>query len=1084
MTNAEGLYTVLDRMTFTEILVCAPDARSAELSEGLSSALGRPVTTARQWSAQLLTGRPQVVVLTEETLDAADEVAASVHALPVAVVDHPDVVSSHPIAFSVIHKHGWATALAERIHRLEEIWQLARTTPNPPPDDASEHPGPLQFLDPGVVLLVDQRGRILWCDAAGSVTPEAWVCRPRSIWQVIPDEERQRLSELLLSVFEQGAPVTGRPFRLQVGGDGDRWALVDAYPYPARGERPELAVLAIRELGSLLRSLRRAEKWAAWQAAALEATRELANCQRVHSCAEHAATITATLLDAEAVAVYVATAPDTDGRLRLMAHRLPGQWNAKYRDWMAAAWVTNPDATPETRTIQAAEALQSGGEEAHWLISGGRQRSGGLPVILLAGRREPWTEEEIHFLGSWAETISSQMALAHSHETTQRQLALHRRVLTAALLLQKTEPLDRVLTLVARFALETVHGQWSYVHLLSADGRRFERLFGPVTAPGVEAPTPLPPRPEGVSWQAVHTRAIVEARRGEIDGPRLREESISSGIAHTVAVPLMTGNDAQGVLVVDRSIDQPLTDLQRETLQAFAAHAAYAVEAAKLHEMLAISEAHYRVLFERNAAAVAVIDRDGWIVLINRRFEEVIGYSREELEGRLKALVLTAPEEWRRIEDYRRRRQAGDPTLPETYEFDYVRKDGQRRRARMSIAVVPETGEHILTLVDVTRERLLQRQLVQVEKAAALGQLVAGVAHELNNPLGIIMGSAELAMASDTREETKAHLERIVQQCHRCKRIIQNLLVFARETQAERIPIDVNAVVEQTVRMHQYQMTVDNVTVELDLAAEVPYVEGDPARLQQVLFNLTINAYQAMQPQGGGKLTISTSASRDTVRIVVADTGPGISPEHLPRIFDPFFTTKPPGEGTGMGLSVCMGIVQDMGGRIWAESQPRQGARFIIELPAAQFGRERPAQQPAQPDRVETPASGKGARILVIDDESGVRDVIASALQARGHKVTAVTDADAAMQAMEAGEFGCILCDLRLPGMSGARFHALVSQRWPAMADRFVFITGDTVSQESRQFLERTNCPALQKPFRLPQLYRVVDETIKRSQSK
>ncbi|MCS7173273.1 MAG: ATP-binding protein [Armatimonadetes bacterium] len=228
-----------------------------------------------------------------------------------------------------------------------------------------------------------------------------------------------------------------------------------------------------------------------------------------------------------------------------------------------------------------------------------------------------------------------------------------------------------------------------------------------------------------------------------------------------------------------------------------------------------------------------------------------------------------------------------------------------------------------------------QARLVQSEKLAALGQLVAGVAHELNNPLTSVLGYAQLLEAGELEgEDARRALGIVLQEADRARRIVQNLLTFARQQAHERGPVDVNAALEQTVALRRYELERAGVEFVLDLAQDLPPIEGDLYQLQQVFLNLINNAAQALAG-GRGRIEIRTTHREGRVVVEVADTGPGIPPEHLHRIFDPFFTTKDPGQGTGLGLSISYGIVRDHGGEIYADNRLEGGARFVIELPVA-----------------------------------------------------------------------------------------------------------------------------------------------------
>ncbi|MCD6352196.1 MAG: PAS domain S-box protein, partial [Armatimonadetes bacterium] len=864
-------------------------------------------------------------------------------------------------------------------------------------------------------------------------------------------------------------------------GEGERWVVVGAIPRPGPGSRTG-AVLAIHDMGMLAAGARELDSYVARQTVLLEATRALLGAPGgLKQAAAAAVDLTTRLVEAPYVALYATTEPEVE-ELALLAwqRKTEGRWQPPASRGTVEL-STGPAGHGLARLASPDErGLPEDCAPADVVLAAVRGQEGGSLVLLVASPQRQWSEAELDFLASWVEFVRASLELAAARDRLGDRVEAYRRLLAVALALQKTSNLDDVLPQVTRFALQTVEGLWGYVHLLRDDGQRFERLFGPVAAEGVLAPRPLQPRPAGLSWAAISRGEIVEARSGALaDGPRLRPELADLGVKHSIAVPLKGEEGPIGVLVVDRDLDAPLSEEQRRTLEVFAAHAAAAVIGARLRERLAVSESNYRVLFERSAAAVLLLDSAGRIVLANPRFEEMTGYRREEVQGKMKAILLVAPEDWKRVKEWRRRQKGEQRSGPDTWELDYISAQGQRRRAKMSVTYVPESGQTLLTIVDVTRERQLQQQLVQMEKAAALGQLVAGVAHELNNPLGAISGSAELALAGRPPADVVPHLQRIFEQAQRCRRIVMNLLLFAREAHGERVPVDVNAVVAQTLDLRAYELAVDNIEVELSLDHALPLVTGDASRLQQALFNLVLNAHQALRSQGGGKLRVTTRSAEDRVILEVADTGPGISPDHLPRIFDPFFTTKPPGEGTGMGLSVSLGIIRDMGGDLTASSTPAQGACFTVTLPLAgpvpDWSEPEPSLTTPTPHRSSAPVA---ARLLVVDDEPAVRDVIRTALEAEGYSVESCGDAQDALELLTEQDFDAVICDLRLPGMDGPTLYHLAARRRPELTRRFLFVTGDTVSEASRQFLQTTGAPALNKPFELDELHTAVASVV------
>jgi signal transduction histidine kinase len=360
-----------------------------------------------------------------------------------------------------------------------------------------------------------------------------------------------------------------------------------------------------------------------------------------------------------------------------------------------------------------------------------------------------------------------------------------------------------------------------------------------------------------------------------------------------------------------------------------------------------------------------------------------------------------------------------------------------------------------------------QDQLLQAEKLSAIGQLVAGVAHELNNPLTAIVGYSQLLLETCQDEQICEDLERIEREAQRSARIVQNLLSFARQSKMEKKPIELGDILNKTIDLLAYQLEVDNIKLLRDIAPAPMVVLGDRYQLQQVFLNLISNAHQAMRKAyGAGTLTIRAYPSNlHTAQLQFVDDGPGIPKEIIGRIFDPFFTTKDVGEGTGLGLSICLGIVQEHQGRIWPESQENHGATFTVELPLYEGPIVKQVEQVAQ-ERVPI-----GQRtILVIDDEVQIIQLLQRILEAEGHVVTAVNSGAQAKEILQHQDFDLVICDLKMPGINGRELYAYLEMTKPEIAKRVIFSTGDIVSDESWSFLQSIKNPFISKPFKPEQI--------------
>jgi len=386
---------------------------------------------------------------------------------------------------------------------------------------------------------------------------------------------------------------------------------------------------------------------------------------------------------------------------------------------------------------------------------------------------------------------------------------------------------------------------------------------------------------------------------------------------------------------------------------------------------------------------------------------------------------------------------------------------------------------------DVTGERQTQSKMLQTEKMAALGQLVSGIAHELNNPLTAIMGYAQLLLGRGLMPHQLSEAEKVFQEAERARRIVKNLLYFARETRSERTRVDLNEIIERTLALRSYELRVEDISVECDLAPRLPALVADPYQLQQVILNLLVNAEQALlEGRGHGHVWIRTrhviegvgNRTRDHILLEVSDDGPGIPPEIASRIFDPFFTSKPSGEGTGLGLSIVYGIVHQHGGEVAFENRPGAGARFLVDLPVI----EQPVDSrmdgfPPAPERSESVPPG---RILAIEDEPTVAQLIVDVLREDGHQVEAVLDSQEGLRRLARNRYDLIVCDLRMPHFDGQAVYQSLQRAGSPLVDRILFVTGDVLAPQTREFLEPSRLPYLAKPFLVEELKLAVNHLL------
>lgn len=359
--------------------------------------------------------------------------------------------------------------------------------------------------------------------------------------------------------------------------------------------------------------------------------------------------------------------------------------------------------------------------------------------------------------------------------------------------------------------------------------------------------------------------------------------------------------------------------------------------------------------------------------------------------------------------------------------------------------------------------RRAQVQLADLEKFIALNQLIAGMAHELNNPLAAVLACLTILQDLSLPREAQDLVERIRAQTERAIRVVKNLAAYAKRSPPQRAPTDLHELLRQASELLGASLRKAAVRVQWDLAADLPFCGADPAQMLQVFVNLLLNARQAIESTGraGGTVRIRTAAEAGEVRVEIADDGPGIPPELLSRIFDPFFTTKPPGVGTGLGLSLCQGIVEAHGGALRAWSEPG-GATFLVTLPAGAPVAPKTEAPPVKPVRT--------GRVLVVDDEADLRGALSHLLRQAGHVTEEAGSGSEALKMVEASDFDAIILDIRLPDLGGEALLNEIARRRPRLARRVVITTGDVLGQETQSFLERTDAPCLSKPFTLKAL--------------
>jgi len=346
----------------------------------------------------------------------------------------------------------------------------------------------------------------------------------------------------------------------------------------------------------------------------------------------------------------------------------------------------------------------------------------------------------------------------------------------------------------------------------------------------------------------------------------------------------------------------------------------------------------------------------------------------------------------------------------------------------------------------------------------------------------------------DIGDKLRSDLQKVYSEAERARKIIHNLLTFARRRISRRRPLDLNYVLTKALEFRSYELRSNNIEVVCQFQVPLQKVLADRYQLQQVFFNFIVNAQQAMAAMGGGKLTISTKQRGDYVCVGVSDTGPGIPKEHLTRIFDPFYTTKPVGQGTGLGLSIAYGIVTDFGGKVKIDSTENKGATVVVELPVADLDEGEgttdaalegeldsrdvvePLEVPVEPS--ETPAIPGAVKVLALDDEPCIVELISEILAQDGHQVDVAYNGQEGLEKISNTDYDLVICDLKMPMLSGQELFKFLQENKPELAGRVVFITGDVANPSTRAFLRKSKAYVLEKPFRPGTLMRVIAKAL------
>ena len=470
---------------------------------------------------------------------------------------------------------------------------------------------------------------------------------------------------------------------------------------------------------------------------------------------------------------------------------------------------------------------------------------------------------------------------------------------------------------------------------------------------------------------------------------------------------------------------------------------------------------------------IVVLDTHGRYTFVSPRVQEFLGYTPDEYLG-ISLEERPHPDDRDALLDFFRSLTGGETSFG-AMEYRTAHKDGGWRTVRANASPLTNAEGQIIGVVasarDVTESKRLEQQLMQSEKLAAIGQMVSGVAHELNNPLTAILGVSDLLQERTTDDASRRQVQLIHKQARKAAELVQGLLMFSRPSRHQSQRFRIAELVARAVDLRKAELNARHIMVDVDSAAELPTIEVDPQHMTQVLVNLLSNAEQAIASVSDhGRITIHIKALDDKQEILIDDSGPGVRPEIRSKIFDPFFTTHRTSGGSGLGLTICLVIVKEHGGTIEAQASPEGGARFRILLPAATSATP-PAKTPNSPSRDRL----KGRSILVVDDEEGIRELVEQGLAGQGAIVHAARTSEEAWKRLLSHPYDAMLCDFNLGNESGTELLEKITSRGGPHVPRFVLMSGELLDASDAAAWGKKGVQVLQKPFQLSELVAVLE---------
>ena len=486
------------------------------------------------------------------------------------------------------------------------------------------------------------------------------------------------------------------------------------------------------------------------------------------------------------------------------------------------------------------------------------------------------------------------------------------------------------------------------------------------------------------------------------------------------------------------------------------------------------------VIFENSSFPIAIIDKKLFFVKVNREFENLTSYKREELESKVNLIDLVSESRKAQVYSYCLEQMQGNYQINK-FQFRLIDKNKKVKEVEASLSYIPEAEKAVVFFRDLTEIRRLEEQIIRSEKLSTLGEMIASIAHELNNPLSAVIGFSGLLLGEGMEGSKREMIERIYNDAQRCHKIVRNLLSLVRGKTTEKKIVNLNQIVEKTIEIKEYDLKLDNIKIEKKLEPSLPNIEADWHQIQQVILNLVNNAHYAIVNHGkGNKIIIETELKNSKVLLKVVDNGPGIPEKDLPKIFEPFFTTKEDTKSAGLGLAIVKRIVEDHDGEIRVESKLGEGTIFYIELPVKKIKEEKEREEISAPEE----EIKMKRRVLVVEDEPSVAQLFKYILKKHGCEVEVAKDGREAFEILKEKSFDFLISDVRMPGMDGKMLYKTIRDKRMFSPDAIILTSGDMLSDRTQEFIRASKIKFLPKPFKEEDLLKLIGEIFKKGEDK